>query len=323
MSTSAFGMNLSLDQARDEIGLLDTARCIPVHCEKALMDGGQTALTIGAGDETFTLPSGTELENIDDWQAVVNDTTGSVVNMVSDKYALIQHSMAADIILNGLADTGLGSGAKFQVVDEGNRVRIRARFPDVVVNDGSRDGLQLGVQFDNSYDSTSSLRGRMMAWRAVCQNGLYIGKTVPGTSFSVRHIGGAYRTADAAEKVEKFTDNIVGAVGKVNDLVEIARSTVLTFENDKQVALTLQSILDRVRLPQIVVESIPINEGITTYDLLNKITYYASNDPAAGSTYSREKMITLAANKILGNPNLEVIYMDPSDDSPMKFISEP
>ena len=302
MAFSAYNMSTSLGEMERIVSEFDSARLVPICADAAMLDDNSPE-NRWDGAETFFLPAGTGMAQIPHRRAVVNNRTNRVVEIVSNRYAIVQHDTAARLMLEGLRNNALAEKATFNVHNGGNRIRVRAKFDGVVVNDGSQGGLHLGVEFGNSYDQKNSFFGRMFAWRQICSNGAIISKVIPGASFNIRHVGHQAAGDVMRDQIERFVKNIVGAVARVSDLVEATRATEVAFKNATEVELTIADIVDRVNAPAAIVEQIPLQTN--AYDVFNAVTYWASHDPGL-SEGRRETVLQRAGARLLGVPEVRI-----------------
>lgn len=305
---NAFQINQSLDTAWKAVEELDSARFSPVLGDEKMLERKDIPWD---GVETFYVPPGTQVRQVNKYRFVVNNRTNEDVNVVRSRYAIIQHKDAASMTLAALQSCGIGQTARYQVLDLGNRMRMRILFPDVVVDDGSLGGLHLGMNVSNSYDQSSSFRAELLAWRVVCSNGMIIRHRIPGASFSMRHVGSvATGYTKTVEQIAKYTARIEKAGVLLEHIVAEARERQARFQTTRQVELTLGAILDRLTAPPEVVASVPVRENVPYYDLYNAVTAFASHDP--GLSPQRREEILVRAERFLLGPRELVIRDDPA-----------
>ena len=121
---------------------------------------------------------------------VVSD--GEVVNVCSDKYALLRNE---DFFLKVeeklIIDANITDYTK-RSINKGNRsFQVDYILDDekhnIVINSGKKDVIKPMLSFINSYDGSCKTRGSFGYFRQVCSNGLHIAVTM--LDFNVKHRG--------------------------------------------------------------------------------------------------------------------------------------
>ena len=159
---------------------------LPLAHFETLHTGQRIENTLEVGEET-------KVPNIDksprlDRFAVVNNESGALAGIVSDKYELIQHRKAFFPMIKALRALDMGISGKMVVGDDKNHVMVKAEFDDekFEIEDDSVYGV--GFMMTNSYDKSSSVVIKGYALRKVCSNGMIIpSEIVP--SVRVKHMG--------------------------------------------------------------------------------------------------------------------------------------
>jgi len=125
-------------------------------------------------------------------QAIVNESTGLPVGVVSPDYALIQHADVLHAAAAGLTRLGIPpAGCEVTVELSAQGEQMVARFTVPGLHRAlPRDGHPLlpTVMLCNSVDGKSALRANLGWFRLICMNGLII--PYAGTSLRRRHTRG-------------------------------------------------------------------------------------------------------------------------------------
>ena len=99
------------------------------------------------------------------WKGLVDaDNTANQFNIVSSSYKVAQHDDVANTVDKALEDLGLKPEVLPIVCNNGARLQIRLRFPEIKLGLGD-DIVSMVAHFDNSYDSTSGLKLEIGAYQ--------------------------------------------------------------------------------------------------------------------------------------------------------------
>lgn len=124
--------------------------------------------------------------------AIVNESTGVPVGVVSPDYALIQHADVLHAAAEGITRLGIPASAceiTAELSPQGEQMVARFTVPGLH-RALPRDGHPLlpTVMLCNSVDGKSALRANLGWFRMICMNGLVI--PYAGTSLRRRHVSG-------------------------------------------------------------------------------------------------------------------------------------
>jgi len=141
---------------------------------------------------------------LNNWNCVVNDDTGDVLHVHTQKYALIEnqkvYSAFDEAIINSPLDT-----REMRVNDDMSHNGARAFreyiFPHIGIDAGNGDMSAMRIVLFNSYDGSMSFQGRIGGYRFVCANTCVMGSDI--LNLKVRHIGEV--------NIGDISDRLVGA----------------------------------------------------------------------------------------------------------------
>jgi hypothetical protein len=124
--------------------------------------------------------------------AIVNESTGVPVGVVSPEYALIQHADVLHAAAEGITRLGIpvaGCEVSVELSPQGEQMVARFTVPGLH-RAQPRDGHPLlpTVMLSNSVDGKSALRANLGWFRLICMNGLVI--PYAGASLRRRHVAG-------------------------------------------------------------------------------------------------------------------------------------
>jgi len=136
--------------------------------------------------------------------AIVNESTGIPIGVVSPEYALIQHADVLQAAAEGLTRLGIpvaGCEVTVELSPQGEQMVARFTVPGLH-RALPRDGQPLlpTVMLSNSVDGKSALRANLGWFRLICMNGLVI--PYAGMSLRRRHVSGL-SFGELAEIVER------------------------------------------------------------------------------------------------------------------------
>ena len=247
----------------------------------------------------------TELEKLSKARALVNPRNGYVYDVVSNRYALIQHKDAFKPVLETLKTMGKNQ-VRAEFIQNKGRAWMSIVFPETTINDG-QDGIEMGIQMKNSYESGMSLQitstrsyyeGRFLTffgYRRVCSNGMMV--RVPWTeinkgakvdeirkeyvtekevglgSFSTRiwHSGSSEKKM---EQISRIVKTLTDCIPYIQTLVDKARQHHLEPEEASK-------MLEGIGLGKRMVEKVMklyANDEQSRFGLYNSVTYYASHN---------------------------------------------
>jgi len=120
-------------------------------------------------------------DKLEDFKGIANvDDEKEVFNVVKPGYEIVQHEDMVSGIYQALDELGEKYTMDIQEVgDKGARIHATVTFPDITTDieyGGKKDPVCLQTDWDNSYDSTTGVRGSFGAFRLICTNGLTIGE---------------------------------------------------------------------------------------------------------------------------------------------------
>lgn len=232
------------------------------------------------------------------FHVITNNTTGKEVCTVSDKYAILQHKDAVNLILSGIQASGItGSGTLRNYNDN---VVVECYFDNLTIRDHSQDGhINLGMRFTNSFDKSIGFSGNMFGWRQVCKNGMLMNRMVPNApSMFFKHMGDVIERITGS--VKTFVEGIVKMEGSLLTIINESRNEVITFESHDQLIRFTSQFVGSERRAKQMFELEPIELNTSKWSLYNAMTAYASHENAL--SYNQYKTIHEGAQDMLLKP---------------------
>lgn len=115
----------------------------------------------------------------DRYKAIVDANTGKLFSIVSKDYRLIRHEEAIEQIEEAISENSDMRRAyriETEFYNDGGRMQRKYIFPEISVEIGKNDTVNLELQLFNSYDVTWPFFVVLGAFRFVCANGLVVGE---------------------------------------------------------------------------------------------------------------------------------------------------
>lgn len=248
---------------------------------------------------------------------VVND---QVVNIVSDRYALVQHSEAFRPIIEGLVLSGV-KDFQYGIWNDAKRAKM-----NVYVGE-AQDGVKFGFNVANTFDSSSPLtvgysayqkedtveiveKEHVLVWgyRQVCANGMVVRVPLKATKYldavqvthikelitkaqSIKHMKGVMNKK--LQQVQFITEAILLLQSPLNMMIIDSQKFKVTPE---QAELLIKKYVGQ-RMIDKTLENFRQEQGNDLWSLYNSITYFASHEPAL-TISRRENFLKKAGNML-------------------------
>ena len=225
-------------------------------------------------------------------KAIVREDTRDVLNVVSDRYMLVQHKEPMEIMHEAIDALGLDvRGTKTTVGMRGGYAKVEWLLDKAIeIAPAKGDVLVVSAFVRTSYDYTSAFEVGLSLLRLVCGNGMTIPETIAG--MKRRHVG-SFSVAEAIQQVS----------ADLKELPEIQRILV---------GLTGQRVV-RTRFEKWLRKQVHLSAGAATeildrydrtggsaWDAYNAITWYASHQ--VKGRMGKDRMV-LRADKIRASAN--------------------
>lgn len=236
------------------------------------------------------------------FRVIKNMTNDKEVCTVSDRYQVLQHSEAVNLILSGIEASGISGAGVLR--NYGNTVVTELYFDNLTIRDHTQDGhINTGIRFTNSFDKSVGFKAEGFMWRQVCSNGMLVNKLLPNApEMSFKHTG------DIIEKITNMTRSFIQGIttmeGSLLEIINEATNQRITFESTDQ---RLKFIIEQVgseRKAKQFIELENIEVDMTKWDLYNAFTHFASNQPDI--SYNQYEKIHINAQKILMTNHIEL-----------------
>lgn len=261
----------SLDEIVDYANGLDKASLVPVYHS--------------SGDESR-------------FRVIKNLNNGEEVCTVSDRYQVLQHSDALNLILSGIQGAGItGSGL---LRNYGNQVVVETYFDNLTIRDHSQDGnIQLGFRFTNSFNKALGFNADIFAWRQVCQNGMLGTKLLPNApEIHFKHMGDVRERITNA--IKGVVEGLVKRQGSILEIINESRQEIIRFEGHEQVIKFLAQYVGSEKQATMCFEIENIELEMTRFSLYNCLTSFVSHKKDL--SYNQYSKIHEKAQDLLINP---------------------
>lgn len=242
-------------------------------------------------------------------QGVKNTCTGNVLMGVSSIYDVLPHQRAFGTVLDAMNE--VSEDALIKIENHGNTAELYALYPSLRIKDDAK-GMMMGVRFVNRYDQRQAFSGQTFCWREACLNGsthVELGTFTVKTRHTINEV-----TEDGLkDKIARFIFNIKDSTQKMEDIVQAAISSEVTFRNFDQVAATLLPILRTQKATAAVTPTIALKTN--RWEIFNAITAYASHGDVSNGT--RNDLIRKADSKVLAVGELVPVAIEQAVIAPM------
>jgi hypothetical protein len=271
---------VNVSEAQDLIGQLDIAEEVPLYYripEHRLNQDGTFHRQYENGQIAYIPPEGT----VKGSKGVWNTNTGSFAAVVSDGYSLMQHGDVFGVVLNQIGN--LDKNSLFAVENDGNIARLEVLFPDIIIPDDSKEGIQLGMRFVNSFDKSTGANGEFFGFRQTCSNGMYLERIFGKVSFGMRHVGNKDLIDEWGVVVTDFVESILQtAHSTLQPIIEEAISSEVDFGTEDIRFATIKEIVGTNKATEAIAEKVPLQT--TRWDIYNAMTDVATHLDVTHST---------------------------------------
>lgn len=172
----------------------------------------------------------TQHGKINTHKAIIDKKTKRHINVVSQKYTLVQHREVIQSVLNALDKENVDVTGQITGEQDKMRITLLIDEPSYKIRDKSTntEHIKFGFRAVNSYDSSTSLYFEAFGFREKCSNGMFLGQELLASKKK-------YHTGEIT--VESMTQNVVDILkvikeerGTVKDLFEDMMTTSITKE---------------------------------------------------------------------------------------------
>ena len=208
---------------------------------------------------------------------MVNTTQNRITMPVGSKYPVFDHKTALGYVEKELVTRNIPVHGFVDVV--GDRTYTRILFDGVTAKDADSK-VEIGISFENPMDRKTRFRGYGYTFRQICSNGAGITNALPIMEINERH------TADMEIRVppmiHDFVQASLGQSTHMQNLIDVASTTKITFESKEQVLETLKFHFDGVTERHIkrIADQIDSLEP-TRWDVFNASNYMTSHYPVS------------------------------------------
>lgn len=165
------------------------------------------------------------------YKANVRNTDGAILDVVSDRYQIVQNEEAFDF-----TDNLIGGDVKYETAGSlfgGKRTFILARLPETMV---LGDEVCPYICFTNGFNKAYSIKAAITPVRVVCNNTLNFALNTTPRCWSTKHVG------DMNSKLEQAKHTLQLANDYIKELNVTAERLADTKVSDEEVRAVLDSV---------------------------------------------------------------------------------
>lgn len=255
----------SAEELMDLSGTMDTAIKTPIFTRDYL-DGGKEMM-------------------LDKWDGVMNINTKEVCAIASDNYEILQHGDCINDLASGIIKSGHDvAGALLNYRDS---FVVRYILQDVDPIDDGAKGIHIGCEVRNSYNKSSSFRGRGFLVRQVCSNGMVMKTLLGDVDFSVYHTARAQQRK--TEAISNYIESTISSIQKnLGVVIERAKDSELIFDSVENLQGSLADFFGvAIHAQNIVDNNWDGRLNTTRWDLYNAATEYISHTEMSPAVQER------------------------------------
>lgn len=239
---------------------------------------------------TQAFPALGEVKEFKSKVCLFNHDRSRVYDVVSNRYKVIEHTKAVDLVTNSL-ETYFGKPCKADVRSllGGSRILATFKLPGLSIKLAKNDINEIQIVLRNSYDRSWVFSAVLGAYRLVCSNGMMIGEEFG--SLRARHTG-----LDQ-ELLLPVLDNMIKAVPRLKNVWTEWADTHIEFD-------VAQALLEG-RFPPKYLDSI-LDEDLypmSKWELYNMLTRFATHDTK--TIQRRSEFANRIASIFYGNTDVE------------------
>lgn len=258
----------------------------------------------------------------DRYQGVYNIEGKRLAMIASQAYQIIQHK---DVI-RALAETLKEKNLQVSGVIRNDRDIICGGlvFGNIgaPIKDDSKQGIQIGIRFTNSYNRVTAFRLELYGFRKVCQNGMILGTAMNNIVQTTFHMGKEKSMEHLKKIAVKFIDDAINSSSQLQAYVnECMKDSIVWTQLGKVLEAIFVSQVHRENIAKIFgISIIEVTDkktkkvsysyvlekegkkNLTRWQLYNAITQYASHHKkksGKGFSLAMEEVIQNTAQKVL------------------------
>lgn len=185
------------------------------------------------------------------WKGVYNVNRDWISNVVTNRYCIRQHEQAFETLCGVLEDRNMAvTGRVSNMLDV---VRIRVRFPELTVTDGTLR-FTIGSDLFNSYDY-STMYGCVAGMTQFDDSAINMtaGSIVRNATFATKHTLSVNNEERVIAKFNKHLDEVIASRDAIQKLIDAAKTVNLKFESEDHIYQLLESLVG-VRSTQKIME---------------------------------------------------------------------
>jgi len=175
------------------------------------------------------------------WKGVYNVNRDWISNVVTNRYCIRQHEQAFETLCKVMEERKMNvTGSISNMLDV---VRIRVRFPDLTVTDGTLR-FTLGSDLFNSYDY-STMYGCVAGMTQFDDNDIHMtaGSIVRNATFTSKHTTSVNNEERVIKKFNKHLDEIIASRDAIQRLIDAAKTVNLEFDSEDHIYQVLETMV--------------------------------------------------------------------------------
>lgn len=220
---------------------------------------------------TQAFPELNEVKEFKSKVCLFNHDRTRVFDVVSDKYHVIDHGQALDVLTEAVQGyfTDLTIVPTVRSFNGGARVAATIKIPvaPIVVKKG--DVTEVSISVRNSYDRSAPFNATLAGLRLICTNGMKTSDQFG--SINAKHVGTADPAARNAD-IYAGLERMVQSTPELQNLWREWAETRVTY--DEAVALLAGKFPEKYLLPVLDTSHFPRSK----WDLYNDLTRFATHD---------------------------------------------
>jgi hypothetical protein len=250
--------------------------------------------------------------------AIVNERTNQLARVASSGYKILQHPHYFAKVAE-CCKTANQTSIKGYVrqTNGGNSVTVRLVFNDLFVEEPQKGmNIQVGAEFNNSYNFDYAARGAAYNLRISCTNQMVMRNLIKEWVFCRAHVAKSEEDLldIVAGKTEEFFGELLTSQPKFKLAMENAIDTDVTFTDIRQIEALFKRMFEGKKHSENMADMVrriaqPVGNEFTIskWDLYNVVTDYTTHDVEAPKMF--DTMQYRAEKNILINP-IEVPTME-------------
>ena len=238
----------------------------------------------------------------DDHRGIWNVDKKKLSTIASSRYAIIQHRDVIDALSNTLKNLNINVKGMIRQIND--KMIGDVLFTDdkmTKLKDDSKEGIEIGFRFMNSYNKTSSFSMQLYGYRLVCMNGMVLGKAVQEFKLSMPHVGQDKLINEISKEIEIFVNQSIASSKILQKYINNCIADSFEWKaTEKLIEKLLKRKKHRLAITHILEKNVGKGKKLTRWDFYNAFTEYATHNEQI--TPKVEELMQRRSQKILTTP---------------------